>query len=291
MEICCKFTTFFRKLAVFLQSNCRKIFVKDKEIYSKAWCDIVFEGRNKDYGAYVLRRDAGRRYAIAMRLLMGIILAFLAVAVGTGIFVYSQVKEAIAELDEMTQLQRLKPEENHEFKSVAQGRRGTLEMKPNASTARAEVVDDISVTLEYGLDGPETIHLKDDDLIIKDADSIHNKNLLDMPEEGVLLTPTEVVEEMPKFPGGVGALMKWLDAHIIYTPACVRAKVEGDLEVTFYVDKTGSVKDPTITKSLNHSLDQVALSAIKSMPKWQPGRSNGKVAVVQITLPIHFQLK
>lgn len=291
MEICCKFTTFFRKIAVFLQSNCIFSIVKDKEIYSQEWCEMLFADRNRAYGAYVLRRDIGRRYALVLKILLGILLTIALLIGAVAYYVYGQVKEAMAELDELTQMERLKPLEGHEFKQVSQGRRVVGRQQTGTQTATPEIVDGVALPLDFGVEGLEEIKLENDDLLLRDADSLHARQSADMPDEGLSLTPTEVVEEMPKFPGGIGALMKWLDTHIIYTPASVRAKVEGDMELAFVVDKTGKVCDPHVTKSLNPSLDKNALMALRQMPRWEPARSGGKVTQVQIKLPVHFQLK
>lgn len=265
--------------------------IKDKEILSREWCDMLFEDRNKEYGAYVLRSQAGHRYAVVLRVIGGVVLGFLVAILAAGYFLYRQVQDVIAELDEMERLERIEPKMGHEFRDVAQGRRAVPHMKPGATQSRPEIVEGMAVTLDFGIDGPESLRTEEEVLLLEDQDPLHNREQLDLPEEGVLLTPTEVVEEMPRFPGGIGALMKWLDTHIIYTPASLRENIEGDMEVTFLVSKDGKVLEPKVTRSLCASLDRSALGALHSMPRWEPGRSNGRVTVVQITLPIHFQKK
>lgn len=252
---------------------------------------MLFADRNKAYGAYIMRRDAGKRYAKAMKIVLGMFLAAILTAIATGFFVYSQVKDAIAELDDLAHLERLKPIEGHEFKEVAQSRRSVPHMKAGKTTSRPEIVEGLAVSLDYGIDVPESAHGEQDEIVRFDNDSVSNAILKDLTEEAVHLTPTEVVEEMPSFPGGVGALMKWLDAHIIYTAGSVRDKVEGDMEVSFIVDEEGRVQDPHVTKSLTPTLDRVAVSAITKMPRWTPARSNGRLTHVMVSVPIHFQLK
>lgn len=265
--------------------------MKNQDMLSKEWCDLIFEGRNKDYGAYALRRDAGHRYAVALRLFFSIFFVLLFIAAVAGFYFYSQVKHAMTELDQITKMEEFRPSKDKTLHDVAQGRRLKPHMKPGATMSKPEIIDAVTFNIPLGNDGPEAQIIPDDNFVTLDQDSIHDKLAEDLPEEGILLTPTEVVEEMPQFPGGVGTLMKWLDEHIVYTPASIKQKVEGDMEITFLVDKTGHVRDPKVTKSLNASLDRITLAAIKQMPKWGPAKSNGKVTVVQITLPIHFQLK
>lgn len=103
-------------------------------------------------------------------------------------------------------------------------------------------------------------------------------------------SPVEIVEEMPQFPGGLSALMKWLDKNIRY-PAGVRRKhIEGEVLVTFIIDTEGNVREPQITKSIDRTLDDEILRTIRKMPLWIPGKVNGKLSNVRITIPVVFQL-
>lgn len=264
--------------------------MKNQELLSKEWCDLIFEGRNRDYGAYELRRTVGHRYAVALRLFFGTILVFVLIAAAIGLYVFKQVHSAIEELEQITQMEELTIKDNH-VHEVAQGRRVKPHMSPGASMSKPEIIEGISFTLPLGNDGPEAVKNIEDDLLFLNQDSIDKLLAEDLPEDGIRLTPAEDLEEMPQFPGGIGSLMKWLDEHIIYTPASIREKVQGDMEITFIIDKNGMVKETKVTKSLNASLDRIAMAAIKQMPKWRPGRSGGKAIIAQITLPIHFQLK
>lgn len=264
--------------------------MKNQDLLSKEWCDLIFEGRNRDYGAYELRRTAGHRYAVALRLFFGTILVLVLIAAAIGLYVFKQVQGAIKELEHITQMEELTIKDDH-VHEVAQGRRVKPHMSPGATMSKPEIIEGVSFTLPLGNDGPESLKNIEDDLLFLNQDSIDKLLAEDLPEDGIRLTPAEDLEEMPQFPGGIGALMKWLDEHIIYTPACIREKVQGDMELTFIIDKNGLVKDTKVTKSLNASLDRIAMAAIKQMPRWRPGRSNGNAIIAQITLPIHFQLK
>ncbi|MEG1861382.1 MAG: TonB family protein [Bacteroidaceae bacterium] len=100
----------------------------------------------------------------------------------------------------------------------------------------------------------------------------------------------KIVEEMPLYPGGIAALMKWLNKTIIYPAFCIRQNIEGNVEVTFIVNKDGSLSDFKVSKSVHAYLDSEALRVVRKMQKWIPGKHNGKVANVCITLPIEFKL-
>ncbi|MBR1388137.1 MAG: energy transducer TonB [Prevotella sp.] len=101
----------------------------------------------------------------------------------------------------------------------------------------------------------------------------------------------EVVEQMPEFPGGMPALFEFLSANMKYPKDAEQQKVEGQVIVTFVVETDGSVTEATVVKKVFPSLDVEAVRMAMVMPKWTPGRQNGKVVRVKYALPINFKLK
>ncbi len=259
------------------------------ELLSKAWCDLVFEGRNKCYGAYRLRREAGKRYRIALFavFLFGFLLLLFPFLSGVFLRYESKMEnEAVTVLH----IKSLDVKKNHEVKNIAAGRTAKPVFKKGKEQTIPKLVDLIPPPQVIGVEHPEDIIIGDGvlpDLQIPQL--THNAGRDDLPEEGAALSPVDVVEQMPEFPGGMGQLMKWLDRNIAYPQDCVNGKVEGDVEVSFLVDKMGFVTEASITKSLHHRLDSVVLQAIRKMPKWKPARVGGQVAIVQVTVPIHFE--
>lgn len=200
----------------------------------------------------------------------------------------------VKSLDDVRTLARLKPlepDKGHEFKAVSAGRRAIPHSKPGATLDAPTIVDEIVQPKPIGIDGP--VDFDEADLLFKqaDADTLHNIDRTDMPVEGIQLMPTEVVEQLPDFPGGPGELMKWLDRNITYPKSCINAKIAGDAEVSFYVLVDGRVSEPKITKKLHPDIDRAILMAVKRMPKWKPGRVNGMPSVVRVTVPVHFQMQ
>ena len=100
----------------------------------------------------------------------------------------------------------------------------------------------------------------------------------------------DVVEQMPQFPGGMGALMQYLSSHIKYPVVAEANRIEGRVICTFIVEKDGSITDIKVSRSVDPSLDQEAVRVIGSMPAWTPGRQNGEVCRVKFTLPVTFKL-
>lgn len=101
----------------------------------------------------------------------------------------------------------------------------------------------------------------------------------------------EVVEEMPVFPGGTPALMKYIAQSIKYPVEAQKAKIQGRVIVGLIVDKEGNPGHARIIRNVHPLLDAEALRIIKDMPKWEPGKQEGKPVNVQYTIPIVFKLQ
>ena len=102
----------------------------------------------------------------------------------------------------------------------------------------------------------------------------------------------QVVEQMPEFPGGSNGLMAYLRNSIIYPQEARDANIQGKCFVTFVVDSNGKIKDARVQKSSgNEALDKESVCVVESMPRWTPGKQNGKNVAVQYTLPIMFRLQ
>ena len=97
-------------------------------------------------------------------------------------------------------------------------------------------------------------------------------------------------EQMPQFPGGEAALMKYIQTHIKYPPTAAKNHVQGRVIVQFVVWKDGSVSEVNVVRSVDNDLDREAVRVCKTLPKFTPGRQNGKIVPVWYTLPVTFQL-
>ena len=98
------------------------------------------------------------------------------------------------------------------------------------------------------------------------------------------------VEQMPQFPGGEKALMKYLQSHTQYPPMAAENEVQGCVVVRFIVDETGKVSDATVIHSVDYFLDREAVRVCKSLPKFTPARHNGQAVSVWYTLPVTFKM-
>jgi len=98
------------------------------------------------------------------------------------------------------------------------------------------------------------------------------------------------VEQMPRYPGGEAALMKYLGANIRYPEDAAKNNIEGRVVLQFVVEADGSIGEVKVVRSVDPSLDAEAVRVIKSIPKFTPGRHDGKAVAVWYTIPVSFQL-
>jgi len=276
------------------------------ELFYKKWCDLIFEGRNKEYGAYRLRAEAGARYRRALLGLLLIVLCFLGV---WGVQAYRMYKAMRAFEEELSKAEMtpLKPEEGFEFKALAMGRH-IPPPPPDEGLERIvpDIVDRPTAVSAIGTVHPDSLSESevllpraaenelsalDQEALIRDT-VLYNADRLDLPEEGSLVDAVEVVKQMPQFPGGWRALMRFFDEFLVYPKTAIDRGLQGDMELSFYVDPQGNVFSPSISKSISRELDAAALAVMRKMPKWQPATTeSGSPTTVHMRIPIHFSIQ
>ena len=134
----------------------------------------------------------------------------------------------------------------------------------------------------------------EEELVIEDMEVTEDTEI-EFIEEAVEEVVEEqiftIVEQMPSFPGGDAALMKYLGNSIKYPAIAKDAGIQGTVFVTFVVDEKGDVKDVKVLRSIGGGCDEEAIRVVKNMPKWSPGKQRGKAVKVQYNLPIKFTLR
>jgi tonB family C-terminal domain len=101
----------------------------------------------------------------------------------------------------------------------------------------------------------------------------------------------EVVDTEPGFPGGMSAMMKYLAENIRYPEAAVKAGKQGRVMVSFVVEADGSISHAKVARGISAELNKEALRVVRAMPKWEPGRHQGKVVRTRYVLPVVYRLK
>ena len=258
--------------------------LRDNQILGKKWCNLLFEDRNKDYVAYKIRKETGRRYTKALGCLVSMLFIIIAPIVALMI-IFSEppltydIGETITRF-EGVRIKEARPERRPEKKSEP-------EMSDKAEPKVEDVdpvADMLTVKKEEPVDPDKIEDLSKDSLstLLKEA-----KLELALDEER---TDGVIVDSIPRYPGGIASFMKWLDSTMVYPPACIRQKVQGTVTVAFIVDADGTTKDARTTKSANKMPNTEALRVIGEMRPWTPARKYGRPIRSQVTLPIVFEL-
>lgn len=99
----------------------------------------------------------------------------------------------------------------------------------------------------------------------------------------------DVVEQMPQF--SEGNMSIWIGHNLRYPPEAANNGLQGTVLCQFIVEKDGSISNVRVLRSVDPLLDKEAVRVIKNMPKWVPGRQDGKPVRVKFSLPIKFQLQ
>ena len=101
----------------------------------------------------------------------------------------------------------------------------------------------------------------------------------------------DVVEEPPSFPGGQIALLSWLTENVHYSSEYGDICISGRVVLSFVVEPDGSLSNINVVRSVDPLLDKEAIKVVKSMPRWIPGKQNGKEVRVKYNLPVSFKLR
>ena len=273
------------------------------DLIDNSWVDLVFEGKNKEYGAYVLRKETGKRnlkallwVLVGIALIFGIAYANLAIqnAIKQNVSVETDV-----ELSKLAQKKEAKVERKEPVK-VEMEQKVAEKVKSSVKFTAPEIKKDDEVK-------PED-ELKSQDDLSKTNTAIGSFDVKGNDEaEGEVLKAKEVVvdekpkeeetkvfdvvEQMPQFPGGPNALFEYLSKNIKYPVVAEENGIQGRVIVTFVVERDGSITDVKVAKSVDPSLDKEAQRVVKSMPHWIPGKQNGSAVRVKYTVPVTFKLQ
>lgn len=123
--------------------------------------------------------------------------------------------------------------------------------------------------------------------VLLEKDGSDKPNYIPVPTDSPVY---QVVEEMPEFPGGIGACLEFLAKNVQYPAEAMKAGKQGKVIVQFVVEKDGSVSNPQVVRSVDPDLDAEAIRVTSTMPKWKPGYQKGEPVAVKFTIPVAFKL-
>ena len=284
---------------------------KDVDLSSKEWTDLVFEGKNKEFGAYQLRRASDKRHNRAMVI---VIIGLILVLIGGYFYgMYSDYRREQRELQLQAQLEQqlaqmeaeaeaedaaeeVQPavEEPQREEALPEEILNTIKDTEIAIAADEEVTEDItskddvaestaaagSTTFDQGTDDLNVVREYREEIIVEEKKP--------EPVKEEIFT---AVEQMPQFPGGEGELLKYIGSHIKYPPMAAENNIQGRVVVKFVVKKDGNVGEVVVLRGKDPDLDKEAVRVVKTLPKFIPGKMNGQSVSVWYTLPINFKLQ
>ena len=283
------------------------------------WVDMVFADKNKEYGAYKLRKTVSQRNIKALAILL--CAAFL----GGGYLAY-QIKKHNDDLAaqaeyaakmELAALEQAKKEQAERKKQQKKEEPKKIEPEKVVPETRATVKftapvikDDKDVKEEM----PPMVKMNKETKAVGVENKEGTEDRTETAARSTVATPEQIVpkiekpvveapkpepkqevenkiftvaEQMPSFPN----VNAWLASHIQYPAVAAENGVQGRVIVKFVVGRDGSVSQAQIVRGVDQSLDREALRVVNSMPKWTPGMNNGQPANVWFTLPITFKLQ
>ncbi|MFV0418301.1 MAG: energy transducer TonB [Dysgonomonas sp.] len=274
---------------------------KDIKLNSSEWCDVVFEGKNKQYGAYRLRQSSSKRHLVAFLVIL-LLASFVAALPGLVSVVKNLTRADAGPMDETYEMTAIPvepeiPEENiikQETAPPPPPLKSTVQFVPPTIAKDEEVADDKMIGQEEVQETKIQISVAD----VKGTDDKHGVDIADLREHKQIVQekpveekPFYTVEQMPGFPGGESEMNKFISDNLKYPVVAQESGIQGRVTIRFVVTKTGEISDVTVVRGIDPSCDKEAMRVVKAMPKWIPGKQNGLNVPVYFTLPIVFKLK
>lgn len=279
------------------------------DLNSNQWIDLVFEGKNKQFGAYKMRTESKRRHTIALIVVLAVV-ALVAVSLYVN-SLYQQYKleQALKEATAMVEQQTVETE-TEEVEEEEEEQIDIPEPEPEEVIEKEEVANSVQNTIIDIVDDDKIVNetktqdeLQNDDRAIGSVDvsdgvddatkTIVTKEVVvvdEKPKEVEITYDLANVQQKPEFPGGEKAMYEFMNKNIHYPAAAQEDGIEGTVVVQFTIAKDGSVTGAKAVRSPHESLSNEAVRMVMSMPKWTPGRNNGQAVKVNYTLPVRFKL-
>jgi protein TonB len=241
--------------------------------------EIIFENRNKAYGAYVLRKKY--KSATSISILGGIafsIMLMMAISFTTEKGTASDgPKSVVIVISDPLIPEKIKVPEMKPPAALTDVARN---LKPEVTEDTTQITTDIPTTDEIArtiTDGD----INDTVTFIEPSDPVIQ------PEEKIFI----VVEESPEYPGGLPELMKFVNQNIVYPYEAQVNNIQGKVILKFVVNTDGSVDRIDLLRSIDPLLDNEAIRVVRSLPKFRPGKQGGVPVRVWFSLPVSFKIQ
>ena len=273
------------------------------DLISGEWTELVFAGRNQAYGAYKLRQGTGKRNVISI---IAVVCLIIACQVGLTIKKAADAeaakRAAMNQAVELSKLEQPKKAEVKQKQVKVEPEKVVEQVKSSIKFTAPVIKKDSEVKPEDELKTQDQImetktaigsfDVKGNDDV--NGEVLKAKEVIAQPEPPKHEEESkvfDVVEQMPSFPGGNGALLEYLATHVKYPVVAQENGVQGRVIVSFVVECDGSITDVRVERSIDPSLDREAARVVSSMPRWTPGKQNGSAVRVKYNVPVMFKLQ
>lgn len=271
----------------------KTLFNEWTSVVAESRNDLVFEDRNKVYGAYDLRRRHNRIMVVALAISASTFL--FGISLPKIIELFSQQEEEVVIPVDITPTDLTAPPPVDETEP------------PPPPPPPPPVMETVKftppvVTDEEVVEDPPPVQTEETPQISTvTQEGSGDENDIVIPDEGtgnqvvapVVEAPLTIVEQMPSFPGGEAEMMKYIQKNTQFPQVEKEAGIQGTCYVTFVVEKDGNITDVRVLRGVSGGpgCDKEAVRVVKSMPNWKAGKQNGREVRVQFNLPIKFTLR
>ena len=280
------------------------------DLASREWCDLVFEGRNREYGAYRARANKGKFQLRALIFVLILIAAIIAFLIAKNAVEAAIEKNRALDGEQVTELSQLKKDEPKKEEKKKEPELKYEEPKQEKVKVKAS----IEFTVPKIVDDDKVDHskeLKTQDEVTKSSFAIASQDYAGDGEGGINIddlkdnqtaggTSTSkeeevvdnaLVEVQASYPGGEAALLAFISKTLVYPQIAVEQELQGTVILRFRVNADGSVGDIIVKKSLSRECDQAAADVVKKLKRFIPAKQQGHPVPVWFTLPIRFQIQ
>ena len=282
------------------------------DLYDPKWVDMVFENKNKTYGAYQLRKGTGSRNFRALLILV-IAAALIGGFLAWRVVAQKMEAERIARMEAMElaklqeQAKKEKKKEQPKVQPKIEPKKEIPEVRQSQKFTAPVIKEDELVKEENQVKQMDKL---DEKVAVSNVDQEGTKDraveavrtdiAVNVPPPAPKEAPKEevkqvvenkvfdIAEQMPSFKGNVN---QWLAQNLSYPAVAAENGIQGRVIVNFVVEKDGSISNVQVVRSVDPALDREAVNTVKRMPKWNPGMNNGQPARVKFTLPVTFKLQ
>lgn len=267
--------------------------MKAETLVAKDWDDLVFENRNKEYGAYEVRKAYSGNLVAGFTVSMGVALLAFVIPILVSL-IRGDVAEPVKGLPTLEGLIEIVPPPSIELPKI----------QPPPSAPAQQVQTTALTPQVVTTDAPETNTVPNDQMVTGNTtDPVEGTpgegtatgtgtGIVPSAVPAVVAPPQilDIAEVMPAFDGGLEEMYKFIKKKIRYPNASRRMGIEGTVYVSFVVNSEGKVVDVKTIRGISADCDKEAERVISMLPSWSPGMQNHRAVSVRMTVPIKFQL-